>query len=163
MRLRCYPRIHRSPPATARSGLLQTFDDLPYGTTVDFSDAGFLPYVASAAYEWPHRVVSWKPADASGASWLEVRFTDDEQRGWRVLFAPDVGSFTLPVPPAPFEDRTFTTSEAPATAEFDALALRDGGTVADELDFTRLDGPLALDHLGQVSAWNSLALPVQGD
>jgi len=42
--------------------------------------------------------------------------------------------------------------------EFDALALRDGGTLKDELDFTRPDGPLALDHLDQVSAWNAVTL-----
>src|SRR5208282_1777866 len=142
------------------AGLLATFDDLPYGTSVDFSDAGFLPYVTSAAYDWTERVVSWNPSDAAGSSWLELRFTDDERRGWRVLFAPEASSFYLPVPPVPYEDRTYTTALVPSGAEFDALALRDGGTVADELDFTRAQGPLALDHIDQVSAWNSLTLPL---
>lgn len=48
-----------STPATARAGLVATSDALAYGTTVDLSDGGFLPYVSSAGYDWVERVVSW--------------------------------------------------------------------------------------------------------
>jgi hypothetical protein len=75
-----------------------------------------------------------------------------------VLFAPDAASLRLPLPPEPFEDRTVTTAGAPARAEFDALALRNGASVADGLDFSRRQGPVAVDLLEQVAAWNSLAL-----
>ncbi|XXF75011.1 carboxypeptidase regulatory-like domain-containing protein [Myxococcaceae bacterium GXIMD 01537] len=112
-----------STAGAARSGLVEripgdrlTFD--PRGTSPVALPGAFLPIPEGARYNFdsqparglaPRQFRLQGESDLSGATLLRVVFTHRTGRRWVVLVDPAKAraGFLLPVPPLPFEDRTY--------------------------------------------------------
>jgi CheY-like chemotaxis protein len=70
---------------------------------VDLSTSPFLPFAEGSAYALSSRV--FQPATVSGASYGRVVFADGLGRQWSFVYDGST-SFTLPLPPSGFGDRT---------------------------------------------------------
>ncbi len=139
----------------ARAGLVRLFSALPDGTPLDLSDAGFLPYAEEAGYGWSARAFTNAPT--AGVTSVRLRFDDASGRAWIVYLPPEVGSLVLPLPPAPFDDRTFSDG-GPADLEVQEALLADAG-YASQFDFETPGGAPLEEPIETTRAWSAIQLP----
>lgn len=116
----------------------------------------FLGFAETASFNLATRQVSLG-APVSGADFARVRFGDASQGRWWI-YAPAVGSFTVPAPPAGYADRAVATSGCgiPAVCtqlRVDVFDLADGVASLSALaGFDDSDLAALLEHITRVSS-----------
>ncbi len=146
---------------TALAGLVQTFPaskGLPYNSQVNFGNGtgSFLPYAESAS--WTAASRTYTNQTVAGASWMRLRFEDDQARQWVVYFDPAATNVKVPAPPASMADRTANSDGSPATPAVQAVEASGSLTLQNFLDFGNSTGVIATDVIDHMAAFNSYDL-----